>query len=45
MKIKIIYKKLGREQEKRQTPTVINAGITNNNTNVRNTSRAEAKAA
>jgi len=34
-----------REQEKRQTPTVINAGITNNNTNVRNTSRAEAKAA
>ena len=34
-----------REQEKRQTPTVINAGITNNNTNIRNTSRAEAKAA
>ena len=34
-----------REQEKRQTPTVINAGITNNNMNVRNTSRAEAKAA
>jgi hypothetical protein len=34
-----------REQEKRQTPTVINAGITNNNTNVRNTSRAEARAA
>jgi len=34
-----------REQEKRQTPTIINAGITNNNTNVRNTSRAEAKAA
>jgi len=34
-----------REQEKRQTPTVINAGTTNNNTHVVNKHRVETQPA